>query len=258
MQAQLILICLFLYAPWISCSKNSSFKLEFRPLPQEDGGTLIRYKAGNASSYWKQELDKFLKPYTQNNQLENAVACGRDPPRKNQFCHFDIKTIALPCTAEYQYGFGSSSGGPCVFLKPSQISGWVPQCYNSTTVPQDMPENLRTDIIEREQHPMPDVVWVECHGETPPDRENVGPMVYFPLPGFRGVYFPFTGIEGYLSPLVAVHFKKPTRNDTDYLFFQDTTRIITGLFISLHYENVSEKEPISADERATKQALHAR
>jgi sodium/potassium-transporting ATPase subunit beta len=57
----------------------------------------------------------------------------------------------------------------------------------------------------------PDVVWVECHGETPPDRENVGPMVYFPLPGFRGVYFPFTGIEGYLSPLVAVHFKKPTR-----------------------------------------------
>jgi hypothetical protein len=45
---------------------------------------------------------------------------------------------------------------------------------------------------------------------------------------------------------------------TDYLFFQDTTRIITGLFISLHYENVSEKKPISADERATKQALHAR
>jgi hypothetical protein len=65
----------------------------------------------------------------------------------------------------------------------------------------------------------PDVVWVECHGETPPDRENVGPMVYFPLPGFRGVYFPFTGIEGYLSPLVAVHFKKPTRNDNRLFVF---------------------------------------
>jgi hypothetical protein len=33
--------------------------------------------------------------------------------------------------------------------------------------------------------------------------------------------------------------------------------IITGLFISLkmHYENVSEKEPISANEGATKRAL---
>jgi hypothetical protein len=33
---------------------------------------------------------------------------------------------------------------------------------------------------------------------------------------------------------------------------------MTGLFISLkmHYENVSEKEPISADEGVTKRALY--
>jgi hypothetical protein len=43
------------------------------------------------------------------------------------------------------------------------------------------------------------------------------------------------------------------------LLLTTTCCIITGLFISLkmHYENISEKEPISADAGATKRALHA-
>jgi hypothetical protein len=56
------------------------------------------------------------------------------------------------------------------------------------------------------------------------------------------------------------HFKRHTRfkNVSQFLnIWIATCCTITGLFnwLKLHYENVSEKEPISADEGATKRAL---
>jgi hypothetical protein len=60
---------------------------------------------------------------------------------------------------------------------------------------------------------------------------------------------------------VSVQFKINLWQPTffNFILVNTTCRIITGLFISLkmHYENVSEKEPIFADEGDTKQALHA-
>lgn len=41
------------------------------------------------------------------------------------------------------------------------------------------------------------------------DKELIGPMSYWPIPGFPGYFFPFENSEGYLSPLVAIHFKRP-------------------------------------------------
>lgn len=52
-------------------------------------------------------------------------------------------------------------------------------------------------------------VWVSCEGETVSDKELIGPISYWPIPGFPGYFFPFENSEGYLSPLVAIHFKRP-------------------------------------------------
>ncbi|GBP78471.1 hypothetical protein EVAR_52277_1 [Eumeta japonica] len=53
------------------------------------------------------------------------------------------------------------------------------------------------------------MVWVSCQGENPADRENIGPIQYYPYRGFPGYYFPFRNEEGYLSPLIAVHLQRP-------------------------------------------------
>lgn len=57
-------------------------------------------------------------------------------------------------------------------------------------------------------------VWISCEGENPADVENIGPIEYYPRQGFPGYYFPYENSEGYLSPLVAIHFTKPTREYT--------------------------------------------
>jgi hypothetical protein len=54
-------------------------------------------------------------------------------------------------------------------------------------------------------------VWLSCKGETAADVENVGPIQYFPRPGFPGYYFPYNNTENYMSPIVAVHFERPRR-----------------------------------------------
>ena len=46
--------------------------------------------------------------------------------------------------------------------------------------------------------------------QNPADKENIGPIDYFPKPGIEFKYFPYTNQPGYLSPFVFVHFKKPT------------------------------------------------
>lgn len=61
-------------------------------------------------------------------------------------------------------------------------------------------------------------VWISCEGENPADVENMGPIEYYPRQGFPGYYFPYENSEGYLSPLVAIHFTKPTRKSPNPFF----------------------------------------
>ena len=52
-------------------------------------------------------------------------------------------------------------------------------------------------------------VWIDCHGEQPADRENIGLINYYPkLRGFHQKYFPFMNQPNYQSPLVAIQFEK--------------------------------------------------
>jgi hypothetical protein len=52
-------------------------------------------------------------------------------------------------------------------------------------------------------------VWLSCDGETPADKENVGPIQYLPRQGFPGYYFPYNNTENYMSPIVPIRFEKP-------------------------------------------------
>jgi len=70
-------------------------------------------------------------------------------------------------------------------------------------------------------------VWVSCEGETVSDKELIGPMAYWPIPGFPGYFFPFENSEGYLSPLVAIHFKSPA---SEYI-----NKTIYSLFFNIFY-----------------------
>lgn len=49
-----------------------------------------------------------------------------------------------------------------------------------------------------------------CYVQNAADKENIGPVHYYPEQGIEFKYFPFTNQPGYLSPFVFVHFLKPT------------------------------------------------
>lgn len=60
-------------------------------------------------------------------------------------------------------------------------------------------------------------VWVSCDGESPHDRESVGPVEIYPQHGAPAYYYPYENKDGYLSPVMAVHFKNPK---CEYLWYK--------------------------------------
>lgn len=61
-----------------------------------------------------------------------------------------------------------------------------------------------------------ETIWLTCDGDTPVDKEFIGPVSIYPFPGFPGYFFPYIGQDGYLNPIVAVHFPHPQGRKYDY------------------------------------------
>ncbi|KAF2905840.1 hypothetical protein ILUMI_00346 [Ignelater luminosus] len=197
--------------------------LGFRPMPPESNveSTLVWYRASDAANtfYWRDQLDQFLKPYLKQRSPEGPfIECepGISPETgSNKVC--DVKVDEwYPCVHGHGFNFNSSEGGPCIFLKLNKIFGWLPEYYNSSSVPDIMPIHLKDHIktIEDKHGANSNklkVVWVSCEGENPADIENIGSIIYRPTFGFDGQYFPFINTDEYLSPLIAVYFEKPAR-----------------------------------------------
>lgn len=195
--------------------------LGFRPHPSEDNveSTLIWYKGTKYENFkhWKEALDEFLKEYKTpgitTGRGQNIHDCSfRQPaPPEGSVCNVNIRDF-MDCSQEQNYGYHTSS--PCIFLKLNKIYGWIPEYYNKTAdLPAKMPKQLR-EIIAGEEVETPytlNTVWVSCEGENPADIENMGPIAYYPRQGFPGYYYPYKNSEGYLSPLIAVHFKRPNK-----------------------------------------------
>ena len=84
-------------------------------------------------------------------------------------------------------------------------------------------------------------IWVSCHGEAPADREHIGEIKIYPLPGFPGYFYPYTNTEGYLSPLVAVHFRRPAGiyNSQKSTYFKVTVQVHVEADFNIHLINMS-------------------
>ena len=80
---------------------------------------------------------------------------------------------------------------------------------------ESAPQDLIDYVKEKQEMPgspmVGNMVWLSCEGENPADRENLGPVKYYPEPGIRKYYFPYRNQPGYLSPLVFAHLENPKR-----------------------------------------------
>lgn len=173
----------------------------FRPMPDQRT-TLIRFEQGKPSSYkpYADHIQAYLEQYENDAQeSEVFIDCtsleekNRDT---NKACRFNIDQLGT-CTWQRDYGY--DDGQPCVLLKLNKVYGWIPEPYNNATRPIDLPENSFTD-----GH-----IAVTCEGEDPMDRENMGPLSFYPKHGFPIYYYPYLNQEGYRQPLVFVQFKRP-------------------------------------------------
>jgi len=191
--------------------------LGFRPRPKEENveSTLIWFKhGGNQESWkhWSDNLYKFVEPYEKANeasadrgahidQCENNKTVGVD-----KFCFFDVKKIDNNCTRGQDFGY--QRGNPCVLIKLNRIYNWKPTPYenNDFELDKDIPDAVRQGYANRRS----DIIYITCEGENAADKENIGPINYYPQQGIDFKYFPFTNQPGYLSPFVFVHFLKPT------------------------------------------------
>ncbi|XP_039279252.1 sodium/potassium-transporting ATPase subunit beta-2 [Nilaparvata lugens] len=192
--------------------------LGFRPWPNDTDSksTLIWYRGKEKLSYkfWTDTLESFLDVYRRPGLTpgrgQNIYNCDYDrPPGRGQVCDVDVKNW-FPCTSENNFNYHQSS--PCVFLKLNKIIGWQPEYYNETEgFPDNMPGDLKRHIAQQKSinKLFMQTIWITCEGEGPLDKENAGEIQYIPRQGFPGYFYPYTNAEGYLSPLVAIHFKRP-------------------------------------------------
>jgi len=191
----------------------------YRPRPASGSveSTLVHFRHGELGNWkaWSERLTEFLGPYNNIGKKPKLdalnVECSFDSmPGENQFCQ--VRTSELitgPCTEDNHYGF--DKGKPCILIKLNKIYGWLPEPYNSTKLPADMPESLKKYINESD---MPakkkdGMIWFSCEGENPADRENIGPIKYYPEPGVPTYFYPYKNQKGYHSPAVFAHFEEP-------------------------------------------------
>jgi len=198
----------------------------FRPMPPNKNieSTLIWFRHGErwADQWqpWVQRLEDHLKDYKNPNYAGEkegrAVECGdqgQDKPGEGSVCKIDQQSLFQgPCKNESAYGF--KEGKPCILIKLNKIFNWEPVPYNDT---KDMPDNIPKSIkdafkknIEQEKPDLNKRVWLECEGENPADKENIGSIKYYPSNGVGHGFFPYSNQPGYLSPVVFAHLENPT------------------------------------------------
>ncbi|XP_067948683.1 sodium/potassium-transporting ATPase subunit beta-1-like [Watersipora subatra] len=171
-------------------------------LDQERKSTLIRYRRSNRTqtSYIRDLMyESFLSDYEPDqwtSENGNFIDCtdGRTDPDPEKVCEFKLDYIR-PCVYEDFYGW--FEGFPCMILKLNRINNWEPENYESI---DEVPEEIK-DIWR------PNLIVVKCFGTDEVSKERLGPIDYYPEPGWSFDYFPFMGQQGYKSPLVAIRFQ---------------------------------------------------
>lgn len=102
---------------------------------------------------------------------------------------------------------------PCVFLKLKnpKPKGGIQYYTNATTLPDDMPQELKAHIRE---NPVKNMIWMSCDGEFDHNRKNLGgkggneTISYHPHRGFDGSLFECANNgKTCEDPIVAIKFE---------------------------------------------------
>merc|ERR1711962_504336 len=205
--------------------------LGYRPMPPNESveSTLVFFRHGGSGNWkgWVERLDSYLKHFfhdgayktIEDNKNKDLVDCNFEElkPGNNQYCR--VKSADLmkeQCTLDTKYGF--ETGTPCLLLKLNRIYGWLPEPYeNVTDMPSEAPHSLTKEIEtltnKESGNPkmMGQMIWLSCEGENPADKENLGPVSFYPYPGFPTYHYPYKKQADYLSPAVFAHLKAPKR-----------------------------------------------
>lgn len=105
------------------------------------------------------------------------------------------------CTKEDNYGYPYT---PCIFVKVNRIFNWIPECYDASELPEDMPDDLK-EYIQAQNQAEPKQVWISCE-----DEKNNDTTLEYPWGrGLSSVHYPFHSTDGYKSPFVAVKLTVP-------------------------------------------------
>jgi len=207
----------------------------FRPRPKEDK-TMIKYSVGKkdyddyvndmdaflnsnitANTYFKGQSDQHYQTCTESEPLQNAT--WMTPPCK--FYVPDMTNVMANCVDSGTYGF--EDGTPCFVVKLNKIYEFVPKLKSTTD----------KEFLE-----------IECEGEHPADKDNIGELEYFPKKGVDLHFFPYVGQQGYLSPLVFVKMMKPARG----VLIQIVCKPVNA-------ENIEQKKMMRGDGRVTLEVL---
>ncbi|KAK3575807.1 hypothetical protein CHS0354_000027 [Potamilus streckersoni] len=179
--------------------------LGIRPVA-DVGTTLVRLNKAKPASFQHHvdNLEGFLTFYE--NEMQQAdtgviIDCEsiQEMRREEDYdkaCRFDLRQLGDDCVK--QQGYGLEDGQPCILLKINKIYDWIPELYTNDTVPDEIRANWAENYVT-----------VQCEGENPADKDNIGPLLYYPPNGFHIKYFPFRNQQGYRSPLVFVRFDEP-------------------------------------------------
>jgi len=194
----------------------------FRPGPPDSQieSTLIWFRHGSYNGNWQkwvERLEDFVKDYENETNWRTKTPtedCGDlavNAPGKKSICKVKKEELFQGnCTREHNYGF--KDGRPCILLKLNRIIGWEPEPLHHEYLPDEVPQHIKDQIVKNKEDGKDELnkrVWIDCQGENPADRENLGSLVYHPTNGISGNYFPYTNQEGYLSPAIFVEFSQP-------------------------------------------------
>ncbi|XP_040078209.1 sodium/potassium-transporting ATPase subunit beta-2-like [Ixodes scapularis] len=166
----------------------------------------IRTDSQNTWKHWVDDLNEYLADYQSTGaNSEHLRLCDFThplDPDENKSCFFSLDPIANDCSAANNFGY--DRGQPCILLKLNRTLGWVPEPYENGSFPAKLPKYIQDDYDPR-------YVYISCDGENPADKENVGPLVYYPNLGIPNYYFPYRNTPGYQSPFIFVRFPRPQR-----------------------------------------------
>ncbi|CAH1782013.1 unnamed protein product [Owenia fusiformis] len=177
---------------------TSPCRMNFRPMPNPES-TLIKFEQGRPSSYkpYTDHINSFLEQYENENQVrENFIDCSYGARTDSEkVCRFDVSNLGPECV--WQRDFGYEEARPCVLLMLNKIYDWVPEPLINPNVTGDPGKYRNTDVM------------ITCHGESPADDENMGPVKFWPAAGMPFEFFPYRNQPGYKSPLVMAQFLRP-------------------------------------------------